>query len=200
MPELLFNPESLEPGVTNKLRKLEQILQKWSTNLNLVSKSNTALVWDRHIVDSIQLVPFLGNVNKLADMGAGIGLPSIPLAIVCPEINIFAIETQHKKTSLANQLIRELSISNIHILPEKVGNVFLSHMDVVCCRAFGEFLRDSNLAYKMLKPGGRFMTFKASKETRIPPGYENVVNHQYTLTNSQTDFFIVAATKLCESE
>jgi 16S rRNA (guanine527-N7)-methyltransferase len=131
-------------------------------------------------------------------MGTGIGLPAIPLAIACPEINIFAIEPHQKKVSLLSELIRELAIPNIHLLSEKVEAVVVSHMDIVCCRAFGEFIRDANLAYKMLKPGGMFMTFKSTPEQRTPDGFKKVLNHKYRLVNYSKDFFIVITQKFGE--
>jgi 16S rRNA (guanine527-N7)-methyltransferase len=196
MSDLLFSPETLDKPVVQKLKTLEVLLQKWNKNLNLVSTNSSNNIWSRHITDCLQLIPFLGKVYKLADMGTGVGLPSIPLAITCPDINIFAIEHHQKKTALLSQITRELAIPNIHVLSEKVESVIVSHMDVVCCRAFGEFIRDAGLAYKMLKPGGKFMTFKANPEDRTPNGFRKPCNHKYRLMNYSKDFFIVVTQKL----
>ncbi len=198
MSELLFNPDSLDESDLKKLKIFETLLTKWNNNLNLVSSSNTPHIWNRHIVDCLQLLPLLGSIEKLADMGTGIGLPSIPLAIVRPDINIFAIEHHQKKVALLSELTRELTIPNIHVLSEKVEAVVVSHMDVVCCRAFGEFLRDASLAYKMLKPGGLFMTFKSDPEERTPNGFDKVTNHKYKLVNYSKEFYIVETQKLRE--
>jgi 16S rRNA G527 N7-methylase RsmG len=96
------------------------------------------------------------------------------------------------------ELIREIRIPNLHVLSERVEKVFLSHMDVVCCRAFGEFSRDARLAYKMLKPGGLFMTFKTAEQFEVPQGYEKVENHAYSLPNNSRKYFIVTAAKTGE--
>ncbi len=198
MAELLYDPESVPERGLEKLKKFEELLTKWNQNMNIVSPKDIPLIWTRHILDSLQMIPFLKGANKLADMGAGIGFPSIPIAIACPEINIFAIEPHNKKVSLFTQLLRELGIPNIHVLPEKVETVIVSHMDIVCCRAFGEFMRDSQLAYKMLKPGGKFITFKADPETRVPSGFDKVTNHEYLLPNYAREFNIVVTQKLSE--
>ena len=71
---------------------LEEILHRWNKNLNLVSKQDEDAIWERHIVDSLQIIPFFEDVNKLADMGSGPGLPSLPLAIAKPDIDFFAID------------------------------------------------------------------------------------------------------------
>ncbi len=198
MPGLIQDPANLEDKTLGKLKEMEAILFRWSKSLNLVSDNDTSQIWERHILDSLQLMPFFKEVNKLADMGSGIGLPAIPLAIACPDIDVFAIEPKVKKTSLMADLVREIKIPNLHVLNERVEKVYLSHMDVVCCRAFGEFSRDARLAYKMLKPGGLFMTFKAGEETTVPEGYERVQNHEYMLPNAAKKYFIVIAEKTGE--
>ncbi len=195
MSGLLFDIETLEEDKIQKLKVFEQHLKKWNEQINLVSNSNSQIIWIRHILDSLQLIPLLTKVNKIADMGTGIGLPSLPLAIACPEIIFFAIEPNRKKNALLSELIRSLSIPNIHLLPEKVERVVVSHMDVVCCRAFGEFIRDANLAYKMLKPGGFFMTFKTALENRIPNGFKKVTNHRYQLPKYPREFNVVVSQK-----
>ncbi len=198
MSKLLFNLETLDENVLEKLKAYEAFLTKWNANINIVSAGNTSKIWERHIVDSLQILPFLDNSVKLADMGCGIGLPALPIAIARPEINVFAIEPNNKKAALVSQLIRELRLPNVHLLPERVQSVIISHMDYVCCRAFGEFSRDSKLAYKMLKPGGSFITFKADPEIKTPYGYQKIKNTEYKLPNYTKSFHIVTAVKIGE--
>src|SRR6187402_3378203 len=104
---LLLDPSTLDEKIQTKLRTLESIYRRWNKNLNLVSPNDEALIWERHIVDSLQLMPFFHEVNKLADMGAGPGLPSLPLAIARPDIDFFAIEPTEKKCALMQGIIRE---------------------------------------------------------------------------------------------
>ncbi len=199
MQGLLIDPGTFDEKVQNKLRVLEGIYRRWNRNLNLVSQQDEALIWERHIVDSLQLIPFFQEVNKLADMGAGPGLPSLPLAIACPDIDFFAIEPNQKKCALMQEIIREVRIPNFHILTERVERVYLSHMDVVCCRAFGEFTRDAKLAYKMLKPQGQFMTFKTEPQHELPPGYEKIESHEYSLPGIARRYFVIVAWKAGEA-
>jgi 16S rRNA (guanine527-N7)-methyltransferase len=199
MNGLLIDPSTFDEKVQNKLRILEGIYRRWNKNLNLVSQQDEALIWERHIVDSLQLIPFFHEVNKLADMGAGPGLPSLPLAIACPDIDFFAIEPNQKKCALMQEIIREVRIPNFHILTERVERVYLSHMDVVCCRAFGELTRDSKLAYKMLKPQGQFMTFKTEPHVEAPPGYERIESHRYSLPGIARKYYVIVAWKAGEA-
>jgi 16S rRNA (guanine527-N7)-methyltransferase len=199
MQHLLVDPGTFDEKTQEKLRMLETIFKRWNKNLNLVSAKDEALIWERHIVDSLQPISVFKDAHKVADMGAGAGLPSLPMAIACPEIDFFAIETNQKKCSLMQEIIREVRIPNFHVLGERVEKVYLSHMDAVCCRAFGEFHRDAKLAYKMLKPLGQFITFKTDPEDDEPIGYETLENHPYVLPNYPRKFFVVVTEKAGES-
>lgn len=195
MPGLLFNPAQLDKSTLKKLKNMESILKNWNKSMNIVSNGDVGAIWERHILDSLQLIPFFREVNKIADMGSGIGFPAIPLAVACPDIDIFAIESIQKKSALMAELVRELRIPNLHVLQDRVEKAFLSHMDVVSCRAFGEFSRDSRLAYKMLKPSGLFMTFKAVGLEKVPQGYERVNSYSYNLPNNEKTYYVVIAEK-----
>lgn len=195
---LIFQPENLDDKILEKLKSFESLLQRWNANIKIFSAGNEHLVWNRHIVDSLQMIPKIKGSNKVADMGTGIGFPSIPLAIACPDINFFAIEPNEKKSALITQVIRELTLPNVHVLPYRVEKVVISHVDIVCCRAFGEFLRDAQLAYKMLKPAGLFITFKSEFEDRVPKGFDRVNNYPYRLPNYLKEFNLVVAEKFCD--
>ncbi len=198
MSNLLIDPDTLPEKVQEKLRAAEELYTKWNKSLNLVSDQDQNKMWERHIVDSLQSIPFLKDVSKLADMGSGVGFPSVPLAIACPDMDVFAIEPIQKKCALIHEIIRELRLPNLHVQNDRTEKVFLSHMDVVICRAFGEFHRDAKLAYKMLKPGGMFMTHKASSEPNPPDSYERHENHSYQLPGHPKRFYIVIAHKAGE--
>ena len=100
MSKLLYSTENLSEKAVEKLVAFRDLIIKWNENINIVSSKDVPNIWMRHIIDSLQITPFLGSINKLADMGAGIGFPSIPLAIACPELNIFAIEPNSKKVKM----------------------------------------------------------------------------------------------------
>lgn len=199
MAGLLFDPASLNEKAKTKLKDAEAMMAKWSKNLNIVSPEDRPHLWERHFVDSLQLIPSFNEVNKLADMGSGFGFPSVPLAIACPDIDVFAIEVIAKKTALISEIVRELRLPNLHVLNERVEKVFLSHMDVVTCRALGEFSRDAKLAYKMLKPSGHFMTFKTAPEEVLPEGYAKVGSEEYRLPGFPRRYFVVVAEKAGET-
>jgi len=66
----------------DRLRLYAACLAEWQQTLNLVSRNSLAHVWDRHMLDSIQLVRHLPEgATSITDIGSGAGFPGLVLAI-----------------------------------------------------------------------------------------------------------------------
>ena len=69
--DLNFNDRSID-----KLKKFVELILNENKNHNLIAKSTEASIWDRHILDSAQLVKFIDfKANSMADLGTGAGFP-----------------------------------------------------------------------------------------------------------------------------
>ena len=49
-----FEPDA---ETTARLRRFVALLLRWNAKLNLIAPGDEAAVWQRHIVDSLQLIP-----------------------------------------------------------------------------------------------------------------------------------------------
>jgi 16S rRNA (guanine527-N7)-methyltransferase len=59
------------------------LLRKWQKAINLVSGATLDDVWNRHFLDSAQLLPLLPQgEGHLTDLGSGAGFPGLVLAIL----------------------------------------------------------------------------------------------------------------------
>src|SRR5438128_1034182 len=82
-----YGPEAFaaETGVSretlDRLRAYADLLTTWNAKINLIGRATVADLWQRHMLDSAQLVPLLpdGPVT-LVDMGSGAGFPGLVLA------------------------------------------------------------------------------------------------------------------------
>ena len=66
-----------------KLSVLNEELLKFNRKYNLISRTTEPFIWDRHILDSAQLVKYIDFEDKksLSDLGSGAGFPGLILAI-----------------------------------------------------------------------------------------------------------------------
>ena len=124
------------------------LLKKWNSAYNLLGGNETASLVSRHILDSLSVAPYLEG-NLIVDIGAGAGLPGIPLAILNPEKQFVLIDSNGKKTRFMFQAKTELGLDNITIENSRIEHYqSIQQIDMVMCRAFSTLAN----ALKMLQP------------------------------------------------
>lgn len=148
-------------------------LLETNTRFNLTAIREEALAWERHILDSLTLVPILEPLApaSLADLGSGGGLPGIPLAIMLPTTAITLIEATGKKAAFLGQCAERLGLANIEVVADRAelygrrGQPGRERFDVVTARAVGRLLVLAELACPLLRPGGVLCAIKGERAT-----------------------------------
>jgi 16S rRNA (guanine527-N7)-methyltransferase len=101
--------------------------------------------------------------QRIADIGAGAGIPGVPLRIVEQELLLTLVESKRKPVSFLHALVRELDLTDITVrhgraeqliieLPEIAGE-----FDLVLTRAVGLDLDFVEAAMLFLRPGGSLL-------------------------------------------
>ncbi|MBA4741251.1 MAG: 16S rRNA (guanine(527)-N(7))-methyltransferase RsmG [Azoarcus sp.] len=144
-----------------RLLAFAALLGKWNRVYNLTAIRSPEQAVTHHLLDSLAVLPHLGSIARLADIGSGGGLPGIPLAIARPELVITSIETVGKKASFQQQAKIELGLTNFAPLHARVEDVQPeAPFDAVISRAFSEIADFVRLTRHLLAPGGRFLAMK----------------------------------------
>ena len=128
-----------------------QIICEWNEKMNLISKNSIKDIWQRHILDSIQLIDYLPlNLKKLVDIGSGAGFPALVLAIVLAgkktDAHLDLVESITKKTVYLNDAVQRLGLQNVQIVNSRVENAVFKGVDVITARAVAAL--DVLLAYQ----------------------------------------------------
>jgi 16S rRNA (guanine527-N7)-methyltransferase len=108
-PELT---DQLPDTALEKLRRYHQLLLEWNPAINLVSPKTLPEAWERHILDSLQLLTILDGLpnQRLAlDVGSGGGFPGMVLAIARPDWDYHLVESDRKKIEFLRHVSRETS-------------------------------------------------------------------------------------------
>src|SRR5262245_53323289 len=84
-----------------------QLLTRWNRAIRLVGDDAD---FDRHVAESRVLLPFLPEVGRLVDVGAGGGFPAVVIAIERPGVHVVALEPIHKKHAFLAAAQRELGL------------------------------------------------------------------------------------------
>lgn len=100
------------PGVAADLESYAALLLKWNRAQNLVSRETLGNLWERHIADSLQILPLLRDADRtLLDLGSGGGFPAIPIAIAKKgALNVLFVEPIAKKAAFLRTVSRETRV------------------------------------------------------------------------------------------
>ena len=96
-----------------KLEELEELVRTWTRTSNLIAPSTVSQVWDRHIMDSAQLVRFAPRDATWLDLGSGGGFPALVVALLTAEAGgkVHMIESNVKKVAFLRAAVGRLGLS-----------------------------------------------------------------------------------------
>lgn len=144
-----------------RLLAFADLLLKWNRTYNLTAIRDPQQMITHHLLDSLAVLPHLGGVRTLADVGSGGGLPGIPLAIARPELAVTSIETVSKKASFQQQARIELGLANFEPRCARVEQVQPKiPFDAVISRAFSDLADFVRLTGHLITPEGRLYAMK----------------------------------------
>lgn len=132
--------------------------KKWTKKINLIAPSTVDDIWNRHFVDSAQLMTYAPKaIQSWADLGSGGGFPGIIIAILAkehsPTTHISLIESDQRKATFLRVAARELDL-NISIYPQRIDAVTPQGADVVSARALMSLCNLLPHLHNHLKPDG----------------------------------------------
>lgn len=134
--------------------------------LNLISKNDEKLLWEKHIFDSLSIEKFFDKYGtgfkSLLDFGTGGGFPSVPIALTYPNIDVTAMDSIRKKVNAVAALKEELGITNINPLCGRVENLD-KKFDIVTSRAVASLDKIVEYALPRLNKDGFFIAYKSKK-------------------------------------
>lgn len=144
------------PQAIEKLEKYAYLIEKWQKAINLVAPSTLGDLWGRHILDSAQLWPKVAGKGPIIDLGSGGGLPGIVLSILGAEA-ITMIESDTRKGVFLRETARELSLSGVTVVTDRIENPRGITAPVITARALAPLKTLVKWASPMLAPGGRMV-------------------------------------------
>lgn len=96
---------------------------------------NEADVWTRHILDSLMFARGLGeHPDSILDMGSGVGLPGIPLALLFPSSTVTLVDRSGRRMEMARRAARVIGAANVQTFRSEFDE-FSGEFDGVVMRA-----------------------------------------------------------------
>ncbi len=106
-----LNEEQIE-----QFRRLGELYPEWNSKINVVSRADIGYLYSRHILHSLAMAAFLGELapgTTFMDLGTGGGFPGIPRVIMYPQAHFHMIDRIGKKILVASEVAKAIGLSNV---------------------------------------------------------------------------------------
>lgn len=139
-----------------RLELLVGALREENERQNLVSRPSLDSVWQRHILDSAQLLHVSREtvpVGPWLDLGSGAGFPGLVIAALEPERPVTLVDSRRLRTEWLAKAAGLMGLSHVEVILSRVEDLPARQWQVISARAFAPLDR-------LLDMAARFSTSK----------------------------------------
>ena len=114
--------DNLSAEQREQFARLGEVYAEWNSKINVISRKDMEHIYLHHILHSLAIAKvcqFEDGAHVL-DVGCGGGFPSVPLAIMFPNVRFTACDSIGKKIRVVEGVCEAVGIKNIHTVNGRV--------------------------------------------------------------------------------
>lgn len=190
---------NLTENQIEKFYKYMELLLEWNKKINLTAITDEDEIILKHFIDSLTVLKYINENDKIIDVGTGAGFPGIPIAIMMPNVKITLLDSLNKRINFLNEVIRELDLKNIetiHSRSEDCGKdiLFREKYDIALARAVANLSTLSEYLLPFIKIDGKMICMKGSEIE------EELKNAEYAIKELGGEFVLKDEFELPDSD
>jgi 16S rRNA (guanine527-N7)-methyltransferase len=143
---------------SNDQRRLLARYQQWLLDEAMpaggIGPGEAPRLFDRHIADSLAFLRLIDEeTSTLIDVGSGVGLPAIPIAIARPGLAVTLVDRSERRTGLSSRALRVLGLGNVDVRARDAADIE-GIFDVTTFRASLRIEEAASAYLRLATPGG----------------------------------------------
>ncbi|GFH62974.1 MAG: ribosomal RNA small subunit methyltransferase G [Candidatus Desulfovibrio kirbyi] len=196
--------------VLDPLARYLEMLCMWNAVINLVGFRRWQDIFDRLVCDSFYLADFLEKLfgsglfpdsgptpdsGLFWDLGAGAGLPGIPLRLVWNRGRYYLVEIRAKRALFLANAVSCLRLAGTHVFHGSVENFFqqqAAKADCIVSRAFMPWNKLLDVACAGLRGGGMLIVLAGAPAPEMPDPWRLAATHSYRTDGGTRWFWAVS--------
>ena len=161
-----FNIEINEEQIKS-FEKYMNLLLEWNEKINLTAITQPDEVKLKHFVDSLTVLKYINDDDKVIDIGTGAGFPGIPLKIMNENTKITLLDSLNKRINFLNIVIETLNLRNIQAIHGRAEEIarnklYREKYDVAVSRAVANLSTLTEYMLPFVKVGGKCICMKGA--------------------------------------
>ena len=155
-PEIISKYFTLTEEQQRRFDALGELYRDWNSKINVVSRKDIEELYERHVLHSLAIAKVCSFEAgaKIVDIGCGGGFPTIPLAIMFPEVEFTAVDSIGKKITVVREVAQALGLTNVTPINARIEAV-KGEFDYVVSRAVTDMKTLKGWALPKLRVGQR---------------------------------------------
>jgi len=162
---------NVDPGPDGALRLAEYAREacRWGQRINLTGTPEPARFARDHVLDAVAALPHLDlrPGAAWADVGAGVGVPGVPLAVLAPGVRWTLVEPRERRWAFLVHVTHLLGLAGVTVLKARAedASVAPGSLDGIVSRAVGDL---ALARHGWLGAGGRVCVWVGKDRDRWP--------------------------------
>lgn len=157
---------NLTPAQVEQFETFYRLLAEWNQRINLTSVIDYEEAQVKHFLDSLTVILAVRNDLRnsgaaldMIDIGAGAGLPGIPLKLVLPRSRLVLLDSVGKKTGFLRELVRQLILDRVEVVTARAEDAahqtpYRERFNLVLARALARLPAAAELTLPFCRHGG----------------------------------------------
>lgn len=174
---------------SGEIEEFVNLLIKWNKKISLMSPNDILRVWERHVLESIEMIEYIASDEEqiLCDFGSGCGFPGVITGIIGNYKELHLIESNTKKAQFLKQATNNIK-KNLNIHNNRIEKITKLNADIITARAFASLV--DTLIYTQIHGNKNTIlyTFKGKKVNEEIHEAKAKFIFDYELTKSKINY------------
>jgi 16S rRNA (guanine527-N7)-methyltransferase len=173
-----------------RLGQLAAMLAEENQHQNLVARASLDQIWQRHIVDSAQLLHVsrgTSGTGNWLDLGTGAGFPGLVIAALQPSRTVTLVDSRRLRTEWLVRAAAAMELDSVKVVRARVEDLPSRPHAVISARAFAPLPRLLALSARFSTPQTLWLLPKGAKARHELAELDERWRHTFHVEQSLTD-------------